>query len=100
VIQLTRAEAEKIEAEAAQMECLELKPKAPDPVYMSEPDRYEALLERECKGEELELDDMTFMRYFEKTKMYRTLESRFNFLRQHFLVPEEEETAQTQANTD
>ena len=77
---LTRAEAERIEEEASKMTVIELRPKEPDPVFMSEPDRYEALLERECKGEELPLDDMTFMRYFEKTKIYRQLKERFEFL--------------------
>ena len=88
---LTQAEAEKIEKDAANMKVLEFKPKAKDPIYMSEADRYEALLERECKGETLELDDMAFMRYFEKTDMYKQLKDRFDFLYEMFLVPEEEE---------
>ncbi len=88
---LTQAEAEHIEAEAAKMKVLEFTPKKKDPVYMSEADRYEELLERDCKGEELPLDDMAFMRYFEGTDMYRKLKDRFDFLYEHFLVPEETE---------
>ena len=90
---LPRAEAERIEAEAAKMKVVEIKPKEPDPVYMSEADRYEALLEKECKGgEELALDDMTFMRYFEGTRLYSQLKDRFDFLQELWLVgPEKEE---------
>jgi hypothetical protein len=61
---------------------------------MGEADRYEELLERDCKGEELELDDMAFMRYFEKTDMYRQLKGRFDFLYEYFLVPEEAEAGE------
>ena len=89
---LPRAEAERIEAEAAKMTLLEVKSQAPDPVYMSEPDRYEALLEGECRGADLNLDDMQFMRYFEKTALYRELKERFEFLRELFIAgPETEE---------
>ncbi|MBW1666747.1 MAG: Mu transposase C-terminal domain-containing protein [Deltaproteobacteria bacterium] len=89
---LARAEAERIEAEASRMKVLELKPKKQEPVYMSEPDRYEALLERECRGEELSLDDMQFMRYFEKTKTFRQLKPRFESLQELWLAgPEEQE---------
>ncbi len=87
---LTPGEAERIEEEASRMTVLELKPKEPDPVFMSEPDRYEALLERECKGEELVLDDMTFMRYFEKTKIYGQLKERFDFLYELWVAGPEE----------
>lgn len=89
--ELTQAEAEHIEAEAAKMKVLEFKPKKKETIYMSEADRYEELLERDCKGEELPLDDMAFMRYFEGTKMYAQLKDRFDFLYEHFLVPEETE---------
>jgi putative transposase len=82
---LPRAEAEKIIADAAKMTLLTLKPKA-YPVYMSEADRYEALLESECKGGGLPLEDMTFMRYFETTAIYRTLKERFEFLREYFIA--------------
>lgn len=88
---LPRAEAELIEAEAGRMEVLELKPRDPDPIYTSEADRYEALLERECKGEEPALDDMQFMRYFEKTRDYADLAERFEFLREMFIAGSEEE---------
>ena len=84
---LPRGEAEHIEAEAAKMKVVELRPKA-EPIYVSESDRYEALLERECRGTDLELDDMAFMRYFEKTEMYRELKDRMEFLRELYLVPE------------
>ena len=84
VSKLPRAEAEKIEAEASRMKVLDLKPAEPDPVYMTEPDRYEALIEMECREEELSLDDMQFMRYFEKTGLYKTLKDRFEFLREHY----------------
>ena len=97
MIQLPRAEAEKIEAEAAQMKVLELKPKVQEPLYMSEPDRYEALLERECKGEALELDDMSFMRYFEKTAIYKTLKDRFDFLHDLFIAGPEPAYAEASA---
>lgn len=83
---LPRAEAERIEAEAAKMKVIELTPKEPDPVYMTEPDRYEALLERECKGEDLSLDEMQFMRYFEKTDIYQSLKERMVFLREFFIA--------------
>jgi len=87
---LPRAEAEYIEAEAAKMTVLELVPREPDPIYVSDSDRYEALLERDCKGESLVLDDMAFMRYYEKTNEYRTLESRFEFLRELYIAGPEE----------
>jgi len=88
--ELPRGEAERIEAEASRMKVLELKPMTPDPIYMSEPDRYEALLERECGGEQLSLDDMQFMRYFEKTDLFKTLKDRFDFLRELHLAGNEE----------
>ncbi|MBN1626421.1 MAG: Mu transposase C-terminal domain-containing protein, partial [Deltaproteobacteria bacterium] len=84
--ELPRSVAERIEAEASEMKVLEIKPKKKEPVYLSEPDRYEVLLERECKGEDLDLDDMTFMRYFENTGIYKSLESRFEFLRETYLL--------------
>ncbi|MFH1999576.1 MAG: Mu transposase C-terminal domain-containing protein [Planctomycetota bacterium] len=82
VAMLPRGEAERIEAEASKMKVLELKPRIPDPIYMSEADRFEALLERECGGEELDLDEMQYMRYFEKTEVYQSLKERFEFLRE------------------
>ena len=62
------------------MKVLELRPQKTERVYTSEADRYEELLEMECKGEEMPLDDMAFMRYFETTDMYRQLKDRFDFL--------------------
>ena len=91
VRRLPRAEAEYIEAEAAKMKVLELRPKEPDPIYLSDSDRYEGLLERECKGESLVLDDMAFMRYFERTDMFRELKDRFEFLRELYIAGPEEE---------
>jgi putative transposase len=88
---LTPEEAAQIELEASEMKILEIRPKKKEPIYMSEPDRYEDLLERECKGEELALDDMAFMRYFEKTDMYKQLKVRFDFLYEHFMAPDEAE---------
>jgi len=88
---LTPGEAERIEAEAAKMKVLELKPKEPELVHMSDPDRYEALLERECRGDELCLDDMQFMRYFEKTGLFKTLKERFEFLRELWIAGDEED---------
>ncbi len=44
---LPRAEAERIEAEAEKMKVLEFTPKREEPIYMSEPDRYEEYLRRE-----------------------------------------------------
>jgi len=82
LIEMPRGEAEKIEAEASQMKVLVLKPRIPDPIYMSEADRFEALLERECRGEELGIDEMQFMRYFEKTEVFDRLKDRFEFLRE------------------
>jgi len=90
VIGLTPVEAERIEEAAAKMKVLELRPKKADPVYMTEPDRYEALLERECRGGELTLEDMRFMRYFEGTALYASLRERFEFLRELWLAGEEE----------
>jgi len=92
---LTRGEAERIEAEASAMKVIELKPKRREPVYMSEADRYEDLLERECKGVEMELDDMTFMRYFKGTNLYASLKSRFEFLRELFIAGPEETDVET-----
>ena len=83
---LPRGEAERIEAEAAKMTVIDLTPKSPDPIYMTEPDRYEALLEMECHGAELSLDDMQFMRYFETTSLYRQLRERMEFLRELFVA--------------
>lgn len=83
---LPQAEAERIEREVAEMKVLELKPKNVEPVYLSEADRYEALLEAECRGEALSTDAMQFMRYFEGTDMYRTLKDRFEFLREEWLL--------------
>lgn len=89
---LSRADAERIEAEAAKMKVLEFTPKAAQPLFTSEADRYEALLEAECTGKELPLDDMQFMRYFETTSIYRTLKERFDFLREFYIAgPEEKE---------
>lgn len=96
--ELTQAEAEQIEREAASMKVLEIKPKKKDPVFMSEADRYEELLERSCKGEDLELDDIAFMRYFEGTKMYKQLKDRFDFLYEYFIAgPEDDEHGQAAA---
>jgi len=89
--ELPRAEAERIEAEAAQMKVLELKITAPEPLYMNEPDRYEALLEKECKGDTLEAEDTNFMRYFEGTSIYKNLKDRFDFLQELFIAGPEEE---------
>ena len=95
VIPLTRAESEHIEAEAAKMTVSEIKDPEPDRMYMTEPDRYEALLEIECKNsEEMSLDDMTFMRYFEKTSLYRMFKDRFEFLTELFIAGPEEEVGQ------
>ena len=82
---LPRGEAERIEAEAAKMKVLELHPKE-ETVYASEADRYEALLEMECMGHEPALDDMQFMRYFEKTDIYKSLRERFEFLQESWLM--------------
>jgi putative transposase len=90
---LTPAEAEKIEEAASRMKVLELKPRA-EPVFMSEPERYEALLERECGSLELSLDDMSFMRYFEKTALYKSLQSRYEFLRELWLSGESNGTVE------
>lgn len=83
---LTPEEAERIEREASEMKVLEIRPKKTERVYMSEADRYEELLEKECKGEDMPLDDMAFMRYFEKTDMYRQLKDRFDFLNEYFIA--------------
>ena len=87
---MPRGEAEHIEAEAAKIKVLEFKAAAPDPIYMNEPDRYEALLEAECKGRECSLDDLAFLRYFEKTANYKQLQERFTFLRELYLSEEPE----------
>jgi len=87
--ELPKAEAERIEAEAAEMKVLTLTHKRQEPVYMSEADRYEALLERDCTGEDLTLDEMQFMRYFEGTDIYKTLKDRFEFLRENWIAGEE-----------
>jgi len=83
---LPRAEAEQIEREAAKMKVVDLTPRAPEQVWESESDRYEVLLERDCKGDELELDDMAWMRYYEKTKEYKMFKDRFEFLRELYIA--------------
>jgi len=88
---LPRGEAERIEAEAGAMQVLELRPKKQD-VYVSESDRYEALLERECRSDTLAVDDMSWMRWFETTDLYSSLQDRFEFLREQWIAgPEENE---------
>ena len=90
-MKLPRAEAERIEAEAAKMKVLEFKPRDTAP-YVSDTDHYEDCIERECNGEGLPLEEMEFMRAFEKTQAYRDLEQRFTFLRDLYLAgPETEE---------
>ncbi len=89
---LTRAEAEHIEAEASKMKVLELKPKEPDPILDGIWERYEKLLERECTGEELDISDMQFMRVTERDPDYAKYhKERFDFLRDLWLVPKEEQ---------
>ncbi len=89
---LTRAEAEHIEAEASKMKVLELKPKEPDPILDGIWERYEKLLERECQGEELDISDMQFMRVTERDPDYAKYhKERFDFLRDLWRVPEEEQ---------
>ena len=87
---LPRAEAERINAAAAKMKVVELHPKTENPIYMNDPDRYEALMERECAGETLSLDNMVFMRYFEQTDLYKEFKERFDFLQEIWLSKEEE----------
>ncbi|MBA3028945.1 MAG: DDE-type integrase/transposase/recombinase [Desulfobacteraceae bacterium] len=87
---ITRAEAEHLEAEAARMEIIEFKPKAPERVFIIESDKYEALLERECKGEALDIDAMQFMRYYEKTAEYLEFKERFEFMREVFIAGPED----------
>jgi len=97
VLSFTKAEEEKIKADVAKMECSEIKPVVEDPIYMSEPDRYEAYLEAECKGEELALDSMQFMRYFEKTSTFRLLKERFEFLQELWILETEEESTEDES---
>ncbi|MGD8388795.1 MAG: Mu transposase C-terminal domain-containing protein [Desulfobacteraceae bacterium] len=80
---LPRAEAERIEAEAEKMKVLEIGPRQRR-IYDSEEERYEDLLERECKGEELPLDDMSWMRWFETTEMHARVKERMNFIREFY----------------
>lgn len=87
---MPRAEAEHIEAEASKMKVLELKPKPAEPIYMSEPDRYEEYLRREFHGEELTLDEMAFMRYFEKTGLYQDLRQRYEMLLEVWTMEQED----------
>lgn len=95
VVLLPRGEAEHIEQEAARMKVVDLKPQqAPDPVFLSEADRYEAYLERECKAGDLTTDEMAFCRYFEKTDLYSRFRVRFDFLREHWLEPDDAQDAQ------
>jgi len=92
--QLTEAEAKHIETEAAKMTVLEWKPKEPepDPLCMDIYARYEYLLERECRGEDLELKNMEFLRWFEKNEMTPGLKARFDFLSELWIAgPESEE---------
>jgi len=90
ITRLPRAEAERIEAEAGRMVVIEIAP-APK-IYATETERYEALLEQECRAlagggdNPLSLDDMQFMRYFERTALYRSLRDGFDNLREYWLA--------------
>ena len=98
---LPRAEAEFIEAEAAKMKVVHLTPKVAEaPVWASEMDRYEALLEIDCKNaDSLSIDDMAWMRYYEKTKEYKGFKDRFEFLRELYIAgPEEAEGTTNNTN--
>ena len=77
---LTRAEAEKIEADAARMKVVEFKPRPK--LYQNEIEKYEDLLEAEFKGAELPMDDLTWLRWFETTVDCRLFKNRFDFLKE------------------
>jgi putative transposase len=83
VISLPQGEAEHIEAEAARMRVVPVKPKE-QPIFSNEVDRYEWCLKHECVEQVLGPDDVTFMRYFEKTKMFTRFQTRFEFLREQW----------------
>lgn len=85
VKRLARAEAERIESEAARMQVSEIKAE-PDPVYVSDADRYEILLEKECAEQSMTVDDMAWMRWYEKTREYGMYKDRFEFLREFYLT--------------
>ena len=85
----TQGEAEHIERQAEKMKVLELKPRTVES-FDSEPDRYEAYLERESKDGVLGPDQKKFMRYFESTELYKELADRFEFLRELWLTDEQE----------
>ncbi|BBO74436.1 transposase [Desulfosarcina widdelii] len=75
--QLTAAEEKRIEQEAA--EYFESQEKEPVNVFadldrMDEPDRYEQLVRLDARGVMIPKQWMAFMRYFEQTPAYRSLE--------------------------
>lgn len=82
-IPMPQGEVERIEAAAAKL--VVLQPRKKEPLYLSEADRYEALIEGEFKGEALELDDMAFMRYFEGTSLFQSLKDRFEMLKEYWV---------------
>ncbi|MFA5105243.1 MAG: Mu transposase C-terminal domain-containing protein [Candidatus Margulisiibacteriota bacterium] len=90
-IPLTKAEAEKMEVEAKKIKVLEWPEKRVK--WETESERYESYLERECKKETLTLDEMAFMRYYEKTDEYSTFKEHFDLLFEFFIAgPEKEES--------
>jgi putative transposase len=91
IARIPRAVAEKIEADAAKMQVVDLKPKT-EPIFDSEAERYEYYMEMEYGSSELTIDQMSWMRYFETTQEYGKFKDRFDFFREILIAgPEEQE---------
>lgn len=80
-----KEEAERIEREVATAPSRVVALPSVKPRYESDAEHYEIALERECRGEDLPLEEMEFMRAFEKTQAYAELQERFDFLREYYL---------------
>jgi hypothetical protein len=93
-----KEEAERIEREVAQAASHVVALPAARPRYESDAEHYEVALERECRGEDLPLEELEFMRAFEKTQAYADLQDRFDFLREFHLSEEENDAERVRTN--
>jgi len=95
---LGREEAERIEREVATAPSRVVALPSTKPRYESDAEHYEIALERECRGEDLALEEMAFMRAFEKTQAYGELQERFDFLREYYLSEEGNDAERVRTN--
>jgi putative transposase len=90
---ITPGEAERIEREAAKLKVIGLKPKEEPEIALSEPARYEKYLRKELAGENLTIDQMRWMRWYEGTEDFKIYQPRFEMVREVLLAGEEENYA-------